>query len=179
MKAHLNEAASDAALLSQTLSRWAENAQGDLMRSLPEALRAEMAVDLPAHPCELLRAAIVDELFAFEPFRGVLGDLKTQTSAAFDKVVRDRAPLAEPTEITLPKGCDVLGEALRRLDHAIRFARWRQANDTLARDIIARVLGRVPKAEEPSEKVTLTGKLLDLEATVKAAQPVSDALVQW
>jgi hypothetical protein len=174
----MNEAASDAALLSQTLSRWAENAQGDLMRSLPEALRAEMAVDLPAHPCELLRAAIVDELFVFEPFRGVLGDLKTQTSAAFDKVVRDRAPLAEPTEITLPKGCDVLGEALRRLDHAIRFARWRQANDTLARDIIARVLGRVPKAEEPSEKVTLTGKLLDLEATVKAAQPVSDALVQ-
>ena len=61
-------------------------------------------------------------------------------------------------------GCDVLGETLKRLDCAIRFARWRQGNDTLARDILARVLGRMPKAGEPSEKVTLIGKLLDLEA---------------
>jgi hypothetical protein len=40
------------------------------------------------------------------------------------------------------------------------------------------VLGRVPKEGETSEKMTLAGKLLDIEATVKAAQPVSDALVQ-
>jgi len=43
------------------------------MRNVPEALRAEMAADLPAHPCDLLRTAIVDELFSFEPFSGVLG----------------------------------------------------------------------------------------------------------
>ncbi len=42
------------------------------MRNLPEVLRAETAADLPNHPCDLLRAAIVDELFAFDPFRGVL-----------------------------------------------------------------------------------------------------------
>jgi hypothetical protein len=48
----------------------------------------------------------------------------------------------------------------------------------LARDIFTRVLGRVPKEGEPSEKITLTGKLLNLGATVKAAQPISDALVQ-
>ena len=178
VKMHMHEAAADAVLLSQTLSRWAANAQGDVMRSLPEALRAETATDLPAHPCDLLRAAIVDELFAFDPFRGVLGDLKTQTASSFDGVVKDRAALAEPTQITLPKGCDALGEALKRLDCAIRFARWRQGNETLVRDILACVLGRVPKEGEPSEKITLTGKLLNLEATVKAAQPVSDALVQ-
>src|SRR6185437_11891459 len=40
------------------------------------------------------------------------------------------------------------------------------------------VLGRVPKEGEPSEKETLTGKLLELDAIVKAAKPVSDALVQ-
>ncbi|MFH1345258.1 MAG: hypothetical protein ABIL01_29245 [Pseudomonadota bacterium] len=178
VKAHMHEAASNAALLSQTLSQWAENAQGDLMRSLPKALSAETATDLPTHPCDLLRAAIVDDLFAFDPFRGVLGDLKTQTASAFDDVVKERAALAEPIEIALPKGCEVLGETLKRLDCAIRFARWRQANETLARDILARVLGSTPKDGEPSEKVTLTGKLLDLEAMVKAAQPVSDALIQ-
>lgn len=36
----------------------------------------------------------------------------------------------------------------------------------------------MPKEDEPSERLTLTGKLLDLEATVKAAQPVSNALIQ-
>ena len=40
------------------------------------------------------------------------------------------------------------------------------------------VLGRIPKEGEPSEKTTLTGKLLDLEATVKAAKPISDAVIQ-
>lgn len=40
------------------------------------------------------------------------------------------------------------------------------------------VLGRMPKEGEPNEGLTLTGKLLDLEATVKAVKPVSDALVQ-
>lgn len=178
VKIHIHEAAADAALLSQTLSRWAENAQGDLMRGLPEALLAETAADLPAHPCDLVRVSIVDELFAFDPFGGVLGELRTQTASAFDEAVKDRAALAEPAEITLPKGCDALNEALKRLDCAIRFARWRQGNDTLAREILAHVLGRVPKEGEPSEKITLTGKLLDLEAMVKAAQPVSDALVQ-
>jgi hypothetical protein len=178
VKEHLHEAASDAALLSQTLGRWAENAQGDLMRNVPEPLRAEMAIDLPPHPCDLLRTAFVDELFAFEPFRGVLGHLKAQTASTFDNVVSDRAALADPAEIALPNGCHSLGEALKRLHCAIRFARWRQQNDALARDIMTRVLGRVPKEDEPSEKVTLTGKLLALEATVKDAKPVSDALVQ-
>lgn len=148
------------------------------MRSLPEALRVETAADLPTHPCDLLRGAIVDELFAFDPFRGVLAELRSQTTSAFDEAVKDRAALAEPVEITLPKGCDALGKTLKRLDCANRFARWRQGNDTLARNIFARVIGRVPKEREPSEKITLTGKLLDLETTVKAAQPISDVLVQ-
>jgi hypothetical protein len=178
VKKHLHEAASDAALLSQTLSRWAENAHGDLIRNVPEALRAEIAADLPTHPCDLLRRAIVEELFGFEPFRGVLGDLKAQTASIFDDVVKDRVVLAEPTEMTLPSGCDTLDKTLKRLDCALRFARWRQGNDTLVREIVTRVLGRPPKKGEPSEKVTLTGKLLDLERTVTAAKPVSDALVQ-
>ena len=112
VKRHLHEAASDAALLSQTLGRWAENAQGDLIRNVPEALRVEMGKDLPSHPCDLLRSAIVDELFAFEPFRGVLGNLKAQTAVAFDETVKDRAALLDPTEITLPNGCGTLATTL-------------------------------------------------------------------
>ena len=175
---HLQEIASDAVLLSQTLSHWSENAQGDIMRSVRPALRAEMVVDLPGHPCDLLRNAFIDELFEFDPFRGALMDVKTQTASALDETVRAHAALADPIEIALPAMCDKLDEMLRRLDRAIRFARWRQGNDTLVRDIAVRVLGRVPKGGEPSEKATLSGKLLELDATVKAAEPISDALVQ-
>ena len=178
VKQHLQEAASDATLLSQTLGRWAEHSLGELMRGVPEALRAGMTADLPAHPCDLLRAAFVDELFAFEPFKGVLADLKKQTASAFDDVTKGRADLAPPAEIVLPNGCAALDSALKRLDCAIRFARWRHSNEALAREIVGRVLGRVPKEGEPCEKITLTGKLLDLEATVNAAEPVSNALDQ-
>ena len=179
VKTHLHDAKSDAALVSQTLTRWAENALGDLMRGLPETLRAELVTDLPAHPCDLLRTAIIDELFAFEPFRGVLAELKTQTASGFDEAVEERAAAGRShAAVALPSGCGALGEALKRLDCAIRFARWRQENDALAREVVARVLGRAPKDEEPAEKLTLTGKLLDLDVTVKAAKPVSDAMVQ-
>ena len=178
VQSHLHDAASDAALLSQTLGRWAENVQGDLLRSMPDALRNEMVTDLPAHPCDLLRTAIVDELFGFEPFSGVLGDLKKQTASAFDEIVKDRAPVAAPSVVELPKGCQTLVQTLKRLDCSIRFARWGRDNDALAREIVAGVLGRVPEEGEAKDKATLAGKLLDLEATVKAAKPVSDALVQ-
>jgi hypothetical protein len=175
---HLHEAALDATLLSQTLARWAENAQGDLLRNLPEALRSEIAIELPAHPCDLLRAGIVNELFDFVPFRGVLSELKGQIAVSFDEVTKDRTAISAPTEILLPAGCVNLAATLKRLDCAIQFARWRQGNDELAHKIVAGVLGRSPKEGEPREKVTLTGKLLDLEATVKGARPISDALVQ-
>jgi hypothetical protein len=178
VKVHMHEAALNAALLSQTIGRWAESAHGLLLRNLPEALRAETVTDLPAHPCDLLRAAFTDELFAFEPFKGVLGELKAQTAATLDDVVKNRTNIEDHSDIALPKGAEFLIAALSRLDRAIRFARWRQANDNLAREILARVIGRLPKPGQTSENVTVTGKLLDLQATVKAAKPVSEALIQ-
>lgn len=177
VKIHLHDAKSDAALISQTLIRWSENALGDLMRGLPETLRAELATDLPAHPCDLLRTAVIDELFAFEPFRGVLSELKTKTASDFDGIVAQRTEMAPPTPVTLPSACNALGEALERLDRANRFARWRQENDALAREIVFRILGRTPRDNELAEKQTLTGKLLELDATVKAAKPISDAIL--
>lgn len=178
VKTHIHDAAANAALLSQTIRRWAETAQGDLLRNLPETLRIESTADLPEHPCNLLRQAIVDELFQFEPFRGVLGELSDQTATAFDAVVRKHTPLDDPREIKLPLECAELATTLSRLDLALRFARWRHENDTLAKEVISRVLGRIPENEEKKEKTTLTGKLLELDSIVKSAQPVSSALTQ-
>lgn len=80
VKTHLHDAKSDAALVSQTLTRWAETHLATSCAAFA-TLRAELATDLPPHPCDLLRTAIIDELFAFEPFRGVLAELKTQTAS--------------------------------------------------------------------------------------------------
>ena len=176
VKAHLHEAKADAVLLSQTLARWAEAAHGDLVRNLPDALRSELTTDLPTHPCDLMKSALVDELFASAPFAGVLSKLQTETANGFDKTVANRSDLDAPLEISLPPDCAMLAEALRRLDLAMRFASWRQSNDVMAREVVEQVLGKRPKEGEATEKLTLTGKLLDLEATVKGAKPISDAL---
>lgn len=178
VKQHLAGSASDADLLSQTLAHWAANAHGVLLRSLPEALRTELVVDLPAHPCDLLQKALVDEAFSFAPFAGILGELKSPTALSLDAVFQNRAELDDPLAIALPSGCSDLQLALERLDRAIRFAHWRQNNDALAKQVLTRVLGRKPKEGEHTEKLTLTGKLLELQSIVKAAEPISDALSQ-
>jgi len=177
VSAHLHEAAEDAALLSLTLERRARAAQGELARSLPEALRAELSRELPNHPCDLIRAAFVDELFALEPFLDVLQTLKAGTAAAFDSVVANRTSIAQGLDIVLPSSCRELGQALMRLDKAIRFALWRQENDGLAREIFEKIVGRKPKDGQAVQAPTLTGKLLALDATVKGAEPISRSLV--
>lgn len=174
---HLHDAESDAELLSQTVERWAAHAYGYLARELPQVLQREMKAELPQHPCDLLRVAIVDELFNFEPFKGVLKVLAAETAATFDAAVAGRADLQKPTEIAVPPGTDELKGALERVERAVRFARWRQGNEVLARKIVTEVLGRVPKEGEQIALGTLTGKLLVLDSVVKGAKPISDGLV--
>ncbi|RAI45382.1 ATP-binding protein [Rhodoplanes roseus] len=175
---HIHDVATDAALLSQTLSKWSGGVLGRLLQSLPEPLRPELSVDLPEHPCDLLRTAIVDELFKSDSFGGVLASLQSGTAAAYDRVTAERAPLAEELPIVLPTACRSLEAALKRLDKALRFARWRQDNDILVRKVATSVLGRRPKEGESAESETLVGKLLDLDRTVRAAKPIADALTQ-
>jgi hypothetical protein len=176
VKRHLHDAQADAALLSQTVKRWGDNALGLLSRSLHEALQRELPRDLPDHPSDLMRMAFLDELFAQDPFAGVLAALKPETTKAFGAAVASRSALADPKDVSVPKDCEELRTALQRVEKAIRFAEWRQANEALAKAIVVDVLGRQPKEDEPAEKRTLTGKLLDLDATVRGAKPISDAL---
>ncbi|MER9163990.1 AAA family ATPase [Mesorhizobium sp. M0715] len=176
VKTHLHEASADAALFAQTLNRWAQAVLGKLNSVLPEALQAELKRDLPAHPVDLVRTALLDELFALDAFSGELAALKSETAKAFDEAVRHRSDLATATPVSLPASCAALAEGLRRLDLALRFARWRQGNDAFARQVFENVLGSRRKAGEASEKNTLMGKLLELDATVKGAEPITKAL---
>ncbi|MGO4574094.1 ATP-binding protein [Microvirga sp. 2TAF3] len=176
VKIHIEEAKVEAKLLSQSLAQWSQAALNELSAGLPEALQREIKIDLPPHPCDLLRAALIDELFEHPSFSGVLSPLKEETAKAFDAAVMHKSALADETLIDLPSEFSELELTLRRVDRALRFARWRQANEPLARTIVETVIGRPAKDNEAVEKKTLIGKLLELEATVKAAKPLTDAL---
>ena len=177
VKSHIHEAKADAALLSQTLSRWSQAALGDLTQSLPTALQGELATDLPAHPCDLIRKAIIDELFAHDSFSGELAKLKAETANAFDDTAQQKPALRDETLISLPVDCQALEKALKRLDLALRFAGWRRDNDAFAGKIFENVLGRRPKDGETGERITLTGKLLELNGIIVGAEPITKVLV--
>lgn len=177
IKKHIHDAKAEAALLSQTISRWSEAALGDLTRNLPPSLQAELGTDLPAHPCDLIRSAIIDELFALNSFSGELAKLKTETASAFDEATTERPNLLEEMSISLPGDCEGLEKALKRVDLALRFARWRRDSDAFARKTFESVLGRRQKTAEAAERVTLTGKLLELNGIVVGAEPITKALV--
>ena len=173
---HLAGAEADAKLLSQTLEQWSEAALGLLTQNLPNTLSSELKTNLPDHPYQLIRKGIIDELFDTTAFTGVLQKLKDETATAFDNLASEQPELATARVIELPQACMTLAQAVGRLDKAIRFAKWRQENEELARSLFDSILGHAPKDGEEKETSTLTGKLLDLEATVKAALPLSDAL---
>lgn len=174
---HLTDVADAAELLSLTMTRWAQIAEGALSSSIGPALASELSTDLPDHPCDLIRRGIVDELFVLDPFQGVLQTLKNDVSATFDGIVANRPDLTAATQIALPDGCTSLRTKLQRLDKAVRFARWRQENDSLVNLITEKVLGKVT-GDSPVESNSLAGKLSSLLDVVRGAKPISDILAK-
>ena len=175
---HLKEASNGAELLSLTLAKWADGAQAKLLQSLPEALRVETVNGLPDHPCSLMRSALVDELFSYDVFVGVLQPLKATTAARFDETAKAPAPLGSVREISLPGGFEALERVLRRLDTALRFARWRQENKDFEKDLFSSVLTGAPESGTSSGGQSLRAKLFVLGEIVKATTPISEALKQ-
>jgi hypothetical protein len=176
---HLLQAHKDAELLAFTVGKWAKAAQAKLLQALPEALRTETVQGLPAHPCDLLRAALVDELFAYDPFSGVLAVLKTATAEYFDQAVLGHLPLPPARAISLPEGCQSLEQTLRGLDTVLRFARWRGENGDFVKDVVLGILSRQVEEDGVAANLqSLRSKLFKLYAIVKAATPMSEALKQ-
>ena len=173
---HLHDAQSNATLLAQTLARWAKAAHAELIKSLPPALQSELSQDLPDHPCDLVSTAVLDELFEARAFKGVLGALRSGTAASLKKAVEGRTELAAAREFSLPAHCEDLSNALQKLDVALRFAKWRQESGLFVRDLAQSVLGKRPKEGEPIETDNLTGELLQLDAIVRQATPITNAL---
>jgi len=177
---HISEArAQDAMLLSQTLARWSEVTLGALTRDLPPPLQAELNRDLLEYPAALIRSAVVDELFATQPYSGVLSALKDAVAASFDKAAQALPALGDKLEITLPTDLadlSALEKTLKRLEFALRLANWRKENDVPITTLRMTVIGQMPQpGREPSEG-SLVAKLVSLNGTVKGVAPINIAL---
>ena len=173
---HLLEASGDdAALLSQTIGQWSETTRGALARDLPGPLKAAIAEPLSGHPGDLVRQSLCIELFQGAPFGGVLAALEEATVAACKAELASWPPLAG-SELQAfgftSRAAEALQTDLRNLELALRFAEWRQAHGALVGSMVNKVVGT---GSDPAPS-TLAGRLVGLQATVDAAEPLTAAL---
>lgn len=173
---HIREARSTDVFIGQTLKQWAKSLLGEISQNLPESLQLEIQRDLPPHPIDLIRDGLTSELFATEPFRGVLRSLRQAVEADFDMACSDIPSLEAPPTIDLPPECAELTRSLRRLARAIQFARWRQRNDSFVRQVFEQVIGKKPAPGLAIKSASLRSHLYSLEKIVTDVAPLNKAI---
>ena len=171
----------DSELIGHTINTWSQSRMGRLSEFLPEVLHSEMKQDLPEHPADLIRLAIVEELFDTAPFQGSLAALKEKADMLCHSTLSVLPPFFCPkSEDLAPAVAEVASEinsALKRLNRAIAFARWRRSNEEGLRQASASILGkRHPDAGPLSETSPLGASLAALEQMVKGIAPINNAL---
>ncbi|WP_230588376.1 hypothetical protein, partial [Ralstonia solanacearum] len=179
VKTHIQEAAqSKSDFLGKTFSTWAQHVLGELSRDLPDVLVREMRSDLPDHPGILIRQAIVDELFKDEAFSKSLRLLRPGVEAACDKALESFGACEIPGGYQLPDDRKELGDlkrVLSRLERALAFAAWRNANQPALASFMQTVVGQPPTPDRSTHPSSLLGSLLRLQSMVNAIEPVNEA----
>jgi energy-coupling factor transporter ATP-binding protein EcfA2 len=180
VKQHLQDAAkADATLLSQTLTSWSVLVLGELARELPMALQQELRLDLPSHPSDLIRMAVVDELFSDESFMGVLGELKTGVETACNAELKKLPPLPELNFVDISAGLPALinlQTTIRRINVAMSFAMWRKSYGSNVSEFTATVIGQAAAEGRPTTPDSLLGHLQRLQTIVEGVEPINQAL---
>lgn len=179
VRTHIQEAAqSKSDFLGKTFATWAQHVLGELSRDLPDVLAREMRSDLPDHPGTLIRHAIVDELFKDDAFAKSLRLLRPGVEAACDKALESFSTCEIPSAYQLADGRKELGDlnrALSRLERALAFAAWRNANQSALASFMQTVVGQSSTPDRPTHLCSLLGRLLRLQSMVNAIEPVNDA----
>ena len=171
----------DSELVSHTIHTWSRDRIGRLAEFLPEALHSEMKKDLPEQPAELIRLAIVEELFDTAPFQGTLAPLKESTDALCHSKLSDLPAFCSPKIEELPpavaEAALEISSTLKRLDRAIAFAQWRKSDQGRLKRASVSILGTKLRDDEIlNETAPLGAKLAALEEMVKGVAPINTAL---
>jgi hypothetical protein len=184
VRLHLSESlAEDTDLIGQTVTTWGKAALGTLARDLPAALQSELKVELPKRPTDLIRRAIVGELFSSPCFSQSLSPMKELATSLCDAYLENCASYDEPQFVTLPprvrRFTSDLESALLRVERAAAFARWRQAFGSQVGSAFKAIIGKTEEA--PVDTIATKGRPLSellaaLDKTVKGVAPMNAAL---
>jgi len=179
---HLAEVSEDEqALLSLTLNDWARRWEGLFAGKCAVAVRLELSRDLPDHPRELIREALVKELFETQAFEGVLSTLQVGVSGLCDRELPLLPAFVEPEIKELPEAlravCGHLMVIVRRLLRARTFARWRSSHGEEVASMTKAILRGADEGSGPVSELTPIGrKLAALADIVKGVAPLNAAL---
>lgn len=179
---HLAEVSeADQKLLSLTQQNWASGWTGKLATTCPAGLKLELDRDLPDHPRELIRSALVDDLFETDAFSAALAPLKTGVSILCEQNLRYLPSFTEPTLEQLPTALDAVSAPLllnlRRLMRARAFAEWRAAHVTTVGEVTRAILQGPGGDREPITDLTpIARKLEALASIVRGVAPLNAAL---
>jgi hypothetical protein len=170
-----------------TTEEWMLAVQGRLTTGLPEALRRELADDLPRHPKDLIRSLIGNDLFEAICFKGKLNSLKSSAADLCDAALSsldDTLSLVEdawPESLKAP--ASELIRDIARLRRAIAFARWRREHEKAVVAAFVQIVGR-PSGQAPAQTQkaaeykasTLTSQLEAIQKAVDGVAPITAAL---
>lgn len=175
---HLAEAARDREVIARTIAEWSAHWIGHLLQALPPAIAKEARGDLPADPAALLRAGLVDELFASEPFHGALFALQVDAVRLIDerlaKLPEFTEPAARPLPTALATGATKLQLMVDRVVRALAFAEWR----TDAGEAIRAFLQAVRNGDDgdPDAPRAIGRRLTSLRRIVDGVAPLNAAI---
>lgn len=186
---HIEEAMrTDANLIGQTVGAWSRSTLGILARDLPDALKAETGSDLPCQPRDLIRDALVTELFESQCFKNSLSVLKPISDQLCSVYLAELPDV--PTSRTEALPTDALGGdinlslALKRIERALEFSSWRKMNaavvTTAFKAIVcekqmAATVGAEVEGSAASTK-SLLDLLEDLKRIVDGVAPINSAI---
>ncbi len=174
---HLAEAARDRETVARTVAEWSAHWCGRLLQDLPASISAEVRRDLPDSPAALLRKGVVDDLFATEPFTGVLAALRSDAAALFDERAAALPAFEEPLPRKLPAALSAaaaLQKMIDRIVRAVAFAEWRASSvEALRKFLFAIRSGEVGAADSDR---ALNRRLAKLLSIVEGVAPLNAAI---
>jgi predicted ATPase len=178
---HLSEIATEnQEVLSSTSKAWVSKWRGILSDKSPEGLRETLGTDLPKSPVNLMRTALVDELFATSPFTSILFPLKNGMGSLCDEIFSALPEYSEPEVEPLPEelasDSASLIALLTRIERVRAFASWRHDHDAVIKSAFKSIL----QGDDPSavieDRSPLAIKLKALATIINGVEPLNRTL---
>lgn len=174
---HIEQIRKNNQLISKTIADWATNWTGILSRDLPLSLRSELNKDLPTSPARLIYNAWTEDLFNTDSFKGTLSALRSSVTALAKKELATLPKFDEPGSVSLPqiiqKPSENLSVMLKRIERAIAFSEWTNANKNLINETVNVIRRGHP---EDTTNESIGSKLDALNLLVKGVAPITAAI---